>query len=69
METIYRGESIDFEEMPQGCVITPSKTTDNYGKPGSVVVVSTVKDAQNLILSLAKMIEILELRNEQRFSK
>ncbi len=64
METSYKGESIDFEEMPQGCIITPSETSDNYGKPGSVVVVSTIRDAQFLILSLGKLIDSLRKEHE-----
>lgn len=63
MDTSYKGESIDFEEMPQGCIIAPSETSDNYGKPGSVVVVSTIRDAQFLILSLGKLIDSLRKEN------
>lgn len=65
MDTSYKGESIDFEEMPQGCIITPSETSDNYGKPGSVVVVSTIQDAEALIFSLMKMIEVLENKKNE----
>ena len=49
-QTYFEGDEITIEEMPQGCVIT-DKALDK------TIVISSIKDAKIVILSLLRMIE------------
>ena len=56
IETYFEGDEIIVEEMPQGCVIT-NKVSDK------TIVISSVRDAKMVILSLLRMIESFSKQN------
>ena len=55
-QTYFEGDEITIEEMPQGCVIT-DKALDK------TIVISSIKDAEIVTLSLLRMIESFSKQN------
>jgi len=52
----YEGDTIDIEEMPNGCII--SEYQKEFPQPHIIII--TKRDAEAVIESLQRMIKVLE---------